>query len=371
MTYGELASRLNNLRNLQSQASTITFNHADRDIFNEEVLKVTEQILAVDIKISFKPFLPDEYVLAVDVVTTWLTCLINSNAYRLNKEMSYCIEQMIDQFNTHTKKRCVVFTVGNYGLISIKHKVYVDALNILSQRTGVEIAKEPVFVRVPDETKDLMICNQVLFHEVGHFVEQDNDIADAVYKELEDQLSKPGSRIIKNFFPRLIGVNIKSDAKTKETIHYYIGEYIADVFGAQFAHEHILCYLSYLKAKTPNMDDDEHPSYLCRYNMVKDFIAGEKRNYLLNAIFQYMPLLSVVQCPFSDAELKNPNIQFTDLNQLFGSFAACWEIIIKEAERCHIQKESEDNYREILALPIYKELDNNLKRATNDLMNRN
>lgn len=363
-------SRISNLRLLRSQANAITFNHADRDIFKSELINITDQILAVNYKVDTAPFLPDEFLLSVDIATTWLSLLLNSNAYRLNAEMSFCIEQMIERWNTQVRQKCVVFTVGTYGLIVLKRSLFMDTLNILSHRTGVELSKEPVFVRVPDETKDYMICNLILFHEVGHFVERDSDIAEAVYIELEKQLLKPGSKIIRIFFPRYNGLDISTDNNAKKIIHSFIEEYIADIFGAQYAHEHILCYLSYLKAKTLDKDDDEHPSYLCRYQMVDDFLNSRGDNYLLNAIIQYMPSLNIVHCPFSENDLRDTNLQFADIDQLFCSFASCWRIVLEEACNNGIRRESKENYKEILALPIYNELDANLKRATNDLIRR-
>lgn len=105
-----------------------------------------------------------------------------------------------------------------------------------------------------------------------------------------------------------------------------------------------------------------NPDVLC--------MMWENDTILETAIIQYMPSLNMVHCPFSENDLRDTNLQFADIDQLFCSFASCWRIVLEEACNNGIRRESKENYKEILALPIYNELDANLKRATNDLIRR-
>lgn len=375
MTLGGLVSQMKVLRDT---VNALVFPEADREVFKGEVVAIADVLLAVDLSKGFGHFLPDEYVGYVQHIIMWLSQLQDSYNYRLNDEMAFCIRELVAKWDSHNDGRIVIFTLGDYGVRKAKRNKItrnIDELLTISRSTGITITKEPVFIQVPDEFKDLIVANVVLFHEVGHFVDRDNYVTDMVYDEILPLLNKnKTSRFRREWFPRYYDVELSTVSEAETVIRNHIGEYIADVFGAQYAAEHILCYLSFLSSKSSNDDSKDHPSLNSRKKMVESFLdyckLGKTDNPLLSSILNYIPNLKTVSCPFTENELNDPNLIFTDSDQMINSFITLWSFVIRESKRAKIQKVGADNYKKVLALPYYQKLDNNIKKAINELKNR-
>ena len=378
MTYLQLQGLVNHLANLRNVVNAIVYPDADKETLKQEIIAITDQIVRVNIFVSFAPFQPDEYINYVMVLITWLDEIRLSHAYRLDDEMSYCITTLIQKWDSNYDQKIVVFTLGDYSVHKIKGNVNthrIDFLLTLSQRTGVNLTKEPVFIRVPDEFKDHILANVVLFHEVGHIIDKINYVSEMVFNEIFPVLQrKRRCKLKREFFPRYEGKDINAIPEADVIVMSHIEEYIADVFGAQYAHEHILCYLSYLAAKSPNRDSKDHPSPNCRQAMVSSFIrrCGGRRvdNPLLDYIIHYLPNLSLVHSPYTEQDLIAPTLQFADENGMFGCFSKTWEIVLGNAKLAGIKREGKADYMRVLATQQYIDYNSNLRRAIGELKNR-
>ena len=380
MTYAELQARVNQMRTYRREVVALTFGNQDKETFKTELVAITDSLLGVNFMHThdFSPFQPDQYISYVEFVSEWLKQFRDSHAYRLNAEMSFCIERLIEKWDLQHTQKIVVFTLGEYAVHKVKRGVntkQIDFLLGLSQTTGVQLTKEPIFILVPDEFKNFMLANVALFHEVGHFVDRDNSISDLVFTDIYPLLlSKRRSKLKRECFPRYEGKDIAAIADAETLVKSHIEEYIADVFGAQYAYEYVLCYLAYLSAKSTNRDGRNHPSYNSRRNFVSAFLRKSEgkrvNNQLLDAILKYLPNLTTVDSNFTVEELLAPDLQFADVEQLFGSFALPWMRIIQAAKENHIKRENKADYMQVIALQQYGDFDTNLKRATHELMGR-
>lgn len=380
MTYAELHTKVLQMEVYRNEVAAINFGNLDKDTLRSELITITDNLLSVDFMRThdFSPYQPDQYISYVEFISEWLWQLRDANAYRLNAEMSYCIEKLIEKWDLQQTQKLVVFTLGDYAVHKVRRNVntkQIDYLLGLSQVTGVQLTKEPVFVRVPDEFKDHMLANVALFHEVGHFVDRDNYITDMVFTDIYPLLqAKKRSKFKRDYFPKYEGkdVNRISDAKT--VVWSHLEEYIADVFGAQYAREQILCYLSYLEAKSTNRVTRDHPSYNSRHILVSAFLhrcEGRRSDSpLLDAILRYLPNLTAVDSPFTEDELLDPGLRFSDIDQLFGSFPLPWKNILYNAKENHLKREGKTDYMQVVALQRYVDLDSNIRRAAHELMVR-
>ena len=205
MTYAELGIEVDKLRLLRAQVAAIVFHNADKETFRTELIAIADALIAVNFRTSFHPFLPDEYIAAVGNIKCWLSELLDSNAYRLCPEMSYCIEKMIARWNNHAQPRNVVFTLGDFAIRKYKRDLVskqIPFLYTLQLKTGINLTKEPVFIFVPDQFKDDMLSCVLLFHEVGHFVVHDNFLIDMVYTDILPKIKAlRTSKIRRDYFP--------------------------------------------------------------------------------------------------------------------------------------------------------------------------
>ena len=380
MTYIELQAKVAYMRVLRDQVALLAFGNAEKDTFKNELVAITDRLLSIDFMRTrtFTPFQPDQYILYVGFITEWLWQLCDSHAYRLNGEMSWCIEKLIERWDLQHTQKIVVFTLGQFAVHKVKRNVntrQIDFLLDLSRSTGVPLTKEPIFIRVPDEFKDHSLANVALFHEVGHFVDRDNFITDLVFTDVYALLrAKKRSKFKREYFPRYEGKNVDEISDAKTVVWSHIEEFIADVFGAQYVHEHILCYVSFLEAKSSNRDSKDHPSLNSRRNLVSAFLrrsAGRQVNSpLLDAIQLYLPNLARVDSPLTEDTLLDPGLRFTDNEEMFSCFTLPWTSVLNEAKNSHLKRESKADYIQVLAIQKYQDFDNNIKSAIHELMNR-
>lgn len=376
MTYSELGTEVDKLKQLRAQVAVINFLDADKETFRTELITIADALIAIDFRVSFDPFLPDEYMTSVRNIKWWLSDLLDSNAYCLCPEMSYCIERMIKRWENHGQPRNVVFTLGDFAIRKCKRDIVskqIAFLYTLQLKTGITLTKEPVFVFVPEQFKDDLLSCVLLFHEVGHFVVNDNFLIDMVYMDIMPKLkASKTSRLRRDYFPWLLGVELSTIPDWELKTRNHISEYISDVFGSQYAHEHIMCFISHKRAKMPNDDNLTHPSYNCRKRVVDNFMeycrTGRTKDVLINSMITFLPQLSKFISTFTEAELTSPNLQFNDEEQMFSVFAPAWGLVMREVARNKIPRVNEATYMQICAMPIFQTLNANIRNAIAQLM---
>lgn len=382
MTTPELIAKVGNLQTLRDEVSAISFqNEPERETFRLELIRIADNLLAVNYQVDYTPYTEEEFIMFVQLASDWLEELKNSNAHRLNAAMQKYIVSLIKHWNFRLGTRLVVFTLGDFamhkvGRNSITNKI--EPLLTLAQRTGVQLTYEPVFVLVPDYYKNMALANTPLLHEVGHFVERDNSLAIRVFHQIKHLLEGNNnlrSKFRRDHFPRFLGVNLGNDLRANPEatiILAHIEEFIADIFGAQYAHEYIYTFLKCKEAKHPNADSKDHPSMNRRIFMVTEFLnycqRGRTSDPLLQAIINvftpHRPL-SLIHSPFTEADYVNGNLPIADEQQMFSLFAAPWKFIIREGKRTHIPLNTEAGYQSLCNLPIYRQIDNNIINAIN------
>lgn len=377
MTYKELGEEVDKLRLLHAQVAAITFLDTDKETFRTELIAIADALIAVNFRVSFNPFLPDEYQTYVVNIKCWMSELLDSNAYRLCSEMSYCIEKMISRWNNQGQPRNVVFTLGEFAIRKYKRDLLskqIPFLYTLQLKTGIHLTKEPIFIFVPDLFKDDLLSCVLLFHEVGHFVVHDNYLIDMVYTDILPKIkASKTAKIRRDYFPWLLGKDLATVLDLELKLRNHIDEYISDVFGAQYAHEHIMCFISHMRAKMPNDDSLTHPSYNCRKRVVDSFMdycrVGRTRDNLIESITTHLPRLSKIDSALTEAELRDPNLQYADEEQMFSVFAPSWRLVMREVTRNRIQRKNIASYMQICALPIFQALNDNIRGAISRLMN--
>ena len=379
MTRDELVAKIEALRLLKDEVQAINFGIADKDTFKNELVYLTNCVVADEI-----PTVPEEFrqlESIVQIISQWCELMKDSVGYRLCDEMSFCIVKLISKWDKKAHEKFVVFTLGDYAINKLKrNKVskLFDVLIVVSLKYQVSFTKEPVFIRVPDEFKDGVLSNIVLFHEVGHFVDFDNAISEYVSDDVENEINgKPSARILRDYFPSFF--NKPFDATTKGKIAIYVSEYVADVFGCIYAGSHILNYLSYLEGNKPKRESETHPSYLCRKKMVDSFIAYCKYgdtidnllSYILNAINSiFNTSIGIVDSNKKEEDFLSGTYMIADVDDMFTLFIKPWDMIIRERTNKKLGRVSKEEYKKLMEMDLYKTLDENMRLSIRELMKR-
>lgn len=376
ITIADLTAKVDELRNGRAAVAALAYPDADRETFKSEVITIVDKLLSVDFRVDFAPYTQEEYVSFVWIAAMWLEKMQKAVGDRICDEMAFCVKSVIAKWDPIQAQRLVVFVYGDYAIRKEKRNKNnndIDILLTMAARTGVPLTKEPVFIHVPDNYKDHILANVVLFHEVGHYVDYANAITEFVFEEILPLLKQNRvSRFKREWFPRADGVDFNTDTSKIPLVKRYIEEYVADIFGAQYAHEHILCYLSFIRARHSGEDTETHPSLHCRRSMVEAFAnyckTNRTTNPLLAAIIKYFPMpLSQSVCSYEEADLTDAALTFADTNKMLEIFPLAWDVVIRESKRARIVKYNVANYEQVLALPHYIAIDSNIKRAIRDL----
>ena len=155
-----------------------------------------------------------------------------------------------------------------------------------------------------------------------------------------------------------MGEEIESIAESQVVVKRHIEEYLADLFGAQFAGENILFYLSYLLSKRPNDDSKDHPSLNSRKKLIKSFIEygknGRTSDVFLKSIIRALNGLNITACSFTETQLLEANFQFADTDQMYMVFGTSWSLVDREVKRNGIEKVGRVNYIQVFYLPYYQ-----------------
>ena len=147
-------------------------------------------------------------------------------------------------------------------------KYIVDEYNVTFTHSLIPFA-HPSFLE-----KDFF-CNNTLYHELGHFVDQKLKITEKILLLFICQEKIPQETVyfkkinVSSLFP----YDEKNPVCTKEAyvLYSYLKEYFADVFAAQYIANSNLHFLNYLAGDCE--DSDDHPASQSRIKLVQEFLG--------------------------------------------------------------------------------------------------
>ena len=162
----------------------------------------------------------------------------------------------------------------------------------LKAKLSVEFKYILLRVSMPRQLARDYLTNVCLFHELGHFVDTKYRLSKKLVVDLfNNWIGGKRGEIDFWFMPMLPPFVISSAAGASITYSlegytlYFLMEYFADLFGAQYVGENYLNYLEY-SCDDINADDPQHPSYRKRKSMYEDYCKGPDANIVLKIIFE-------------------------------------------------------------------------------------
>ena len=135
---------------------------------------------------------------------------------------------------------------------------------------GVEFRQKLVQINLPITLCKDYISTVPLYHELGHFIEKQYDVARYAFSQLFTT-GKPLDEDIIKYFPFIENQSIGSDQKTL-IIYNHLMEYFCDLFAAQYIGSTSNVYLNSISNN--NAGAVSHPSPPNREFMVNDFLEG-------------------------------------------------------------------------------------------------
>lgn len=233
----------------------------------------------------------------------------------------------------------IIVTSLNNSLSSFSFVPSLDfqdpLLHYIKNNFSVGFKKRLIQINLPKSFSRDYFANVVLYHELGHFVDLQYKISEALSKVLFNkyklnQLSTQAVADVQFFFP-YISLSDYSDITKFNLIRQHLGEYFSDVFASQYIGECSNYYLDYITNNGAGTSNT-HPSTINRIKLVNDFIEGNK-NFIIDSLVdatQQITNTRTLTKRFNRIKSKNflqlLPVEISHSNQLSSLYILGWEL---------------------------------------------
>ena len=198
---------------------------------------------------------------------------INSVPFELIECLKYAMEEWIDDYNQYI----IVTSYNNFSFNPslVRNKVY----SIIESKYKIRFNKKLVQINLPKHLSRDYLTNSVLYHELGHFVDNVLEIYDAIFLSILNQISslttipKDKDDILK-YFPYILHPLLGMQEK-EFMLKMHIKEYFADLFAAQYVGKSACHHLIYIAPHAPI--SHTHPTTQNRINIVNEFLGDDTK----------------------------------------------------------------------------------------------
>ena len=312
MKHQLLCLRQAQLRILADSISKLSYPNADMTNFRDNLVALCNALQYEDIEHMSDVDQHDFYKLIEETVIPWVNSYRVCNDENLHKEMFSVIQQMLtDWIPGWDKTQFLILSEGDY---SIKRLSSADYAKFRAYK-GVDFQKIMIEVRLPKSYNDNLLYNAVLFHEIGHLVDNKYNISQKVYDRIFaapfDQ-SRFDDIVSQSFMSILNGNTVYN-----EQIKNLTEEYVCDLFGAQYVGDKINCFVEYKHHKDLDNKSTTHPTVKERIKMIDDFLDYSKTGSTKNFLLQF--ILDEFKKRGTDYELKIRNVPMNTSALLVGN----------------------------------------------------
>ena len=261
------------------------------------------------------------------LVTEMMKFLMASHNLTINPELEYVTKRLALEWGIDSNTNIILFSHGDYAVRHYDASVFQGLVNCY----GLTLTKKPRIVFFPQEYEGDVLFSSVVFHEVGHMVENDKSLGGKIYDELIKEIKNPRATILKNYFR----LDYDQPALNEERLRYYIKEYVSDIFAAQYLGKNILHYLNCRESLNRKKDTSDHPCYECREKLIDSFLNCNPSN-VNSTSDKFLQIIlkvfhnTVYDLAFHDLNLSKDGLlrgniyAVTNQEELFSLFSAAW-----------------------------------------------
>lgn len=273
-----------------------------------------------------------------------LALLDNNTISSVPHEIIECLNTAAKQWDPDFDDYIIVMEEGSYAIIP-QVENYRFFYVTLKAKLGIDFKYILLRVRMPRQLTRDYLTNVCLFHELGHFIDTKFKISQSVIVDLftnwiSGDRTKVDPWFISGTPPFFVTSVIGAPAgylPAGYTI-FFLMEYFADIFGAQYIGPNYLNYLEYLSDDL-NLDDPQHPSYNKRKQMYEAFCKGVDSNIVLKLIFE--KTLSVTKHGLTKRYVDLDNKEMLGLvptvlknsDEMLSIFKMGWDVYMMGAEK--------------------------------------
>lgn len=319
----------------------VSFSDVRKKVFCQELMRISEFFLGINAT-TLAPAEITAKKRDLDFFWQWALALDDRNGYTLSHEMRGTMDNLCKHWVAEHSKYIFAATDGNFSI-----NRYYSSWDVLMDKIdkiyGMKFSHQLVTFEIPKPLFNDFFFVSIIYHEMGHFVDNYYNISDEVARRIKGRLSTPveEEKIRKVFFPILQNIydepnGVYSDEKKRdEYIEAYVGEYISDLFGAQYVGPHIINHIELNRHGTYNLNHETHPSPNARSSLIMSFLKNDSTNFLLKDILDSFvatgyELKNRYVRPVDALNLeKGQPLNITNDDELHSLFQLGWDIYFK------------------------------------------
>jgi len=316
----------------------------------------------------------------IDFFFTSLEFLDSSTLNLIPFEIVECLSEALkDWLNQHQDYIIVTSLVNEQNGFSFRPALaitdfYYNNINTLYQ---IDFPYRLIQITLPRFLVRDYLANVVLYHELGHFIDLKNNIANSILSELcrnyfSGTINAQDKSDIETFFPYIPNLqpHFVNSRPLPPILLAHIREYFSDIFASQYIGECSNHYLNYITKKQPQYGPS-HPSTTNRIAMVNKFLQSHNDSYTLNLIKSATQLitgryLETRYDSISDNEFYNllPCIISTE-KQLHSLFILGWETWLGDWNKISITNNMQF---QINSNQVYNIINNLIEKSINSFI---
>ena len=341
-----------------------TYSNYKKQKYHEQLKELYGKLREIDFdKVSDSE--QNEIKISIDFFIKSLEFLNHSTINNVPYELVECLRAAMCDWIEDDSKFIIVTSYNEYSFDPTL-VVLSDYYRIIEKRFHVSFKSRLVQINLPKYLERDYLCNSVLYHELGHFVDTALNlyypIILRIFKNLSDKVLH---KDIEEYFPFLRDPYL-SDSDKKIILENHIREYFSDLFASQYIKQASVLYLSYI-AKDANISFT-HPSTQNRIKLVRNFI-NKQEDALVTLFQEEIKLLTKKDLQLRFVDINSDDFfnlipcEIHDKSQLHSLFSEGWDIWLN-----HSSEFSQRNKIgfELKSHQIYKIINNLIEKSINN-----
>ncbi len=273
-----------------------------------------------------------------------INSLSNNTSTNAPYELVETLKSVASEWISDIDKYIILTHFGDY---SFSKYMYEDTLfkMIESDYNIPDINKRTILLSIPHRYYRDYMNNVVLFHEIGHFVDNALSISERLLENewLNNYLKYGFCEGVKEHF-RFLNTKNPTDIVDPKTLTIidkeiyskmlsYWKEYFADLFAASYVGNTLYKYLDYHTYPIQNDDSDHysHPSNKLRASVTNNFLTGNN-DYIVDTIQRVLNAICKKTLPKFNKTLNANDLykllplELETDKDLYSLFATAWDI---------------------------------------------
>jgi hypothetical protein len=369
------------------KAKNNSYSDQRKEAYQQTLNKLFEAVLN---EVSGKGLgLPDKEIYStykrhIDFIFKSLEFLDSSTLNQIPYEIVECLNIAMKDWLEIKDKYIIVTSLINdvMGFSFDPSLAFDEAIySEIKTKYNIEFEERLVQINLPKALSRDYLASVVLYHELGHFIDQKSWFTGSLTRNILDEVSR-GTIVRADFdkliiylpevLPNIYNTNSIILSNTYEffVINNHLAEYFCDLFASQYIGQSSNFYLDYITEKSPRYSYT-HPSTTNRVKVVNDFLSSTDNiivtllNGAVQAIKAGQQLEKRYDKVIADDFYNLIPLNISSVKELHGVYNTAWEIWLDKQD---VLAKSINNAN---PLKIYKVINNLVEKSIGNYITQN